>query len=218
MPRGVRGLGPLQAVPDERFPLFATGAEFLRALDASLPGERFDATRGGGGGGGGGDGAVGDGGGSSLGSDRKGSRGDQERAALGALDDYFADDGDDGGDDSGGGGDGAFGFDDPSDGGAQAREVTYQVFAGKMWDKMKAKVSTSTGGSFEAALVWTEIKSYIKGSVAALKAHDEADDCGESAPERLKRLREAYLALGRKVLRPLSPLLSYRQSVCPLKY
>jgi hypothetical protein len=74
-----------------------------------------------------------------------------------------------------------------------------QVFASKMWGKMKAKVANNAGGSFEPALVWTEIKSYIKGSVEALKAHEEADDRGESVPLRQKRLKEAYLALGRKV-------------------
>jgi hypothetical protein len=46
--------------------------------------------------------------------------------------------------------------------------------------------------------VWTEIKSYIKGSVEFLKAHMQADTEKESVLQRQAQIKKAYLGLGRK--------------------
>jgi hypothetical protein len=89
-----------------------------------------------------------------------------------------------------------------------AREVTYQVFAKQLWPKMKTRDTTTpavgnssnsnSSLSFEPALVWTEIKSYVKGSVEFLKAHEQADLLNEGVSQRQARFKEAYLGLGRK--------------------
>jgi hypothetical protein len=79
-----------------------------------------------------------------------------------------------------------------------AREVTYQAFAERLWPKMRARATNHAGSSFEPALVWTEIKSYVKGSVESLQAHEDADALGEGVALRQARLRDAYLGLGRK--------------------
>ena len=227
-PRGAHGIGQLQAVPDERFPLFLTGVELLRALDASLPGERFQESK--------------------LGvkninqdSDRSSSSGgmpfdpylgieEQERAALADLSDYFSGANDAGDLDEGNADDDDVAVEGvaasigaassvaaitsaagTATGLSVAREVTYQVFAKQLWPKMKSRDASTPAASngnsnnnnnsqstFEPALVWTEIKSYVKGSVEFLKAHEQADALKESVLQRQTRLKEAYLGLGRK--------------------
>ena len=47
------------------------------------------------------------------------------------------------------------------------REITYQVFQAEMWPKMKKK-SSKEKIDFHPTLVWTEIRSFIKGSAEAL--------------------------------------------------
>ena len=44
------------------------------------------------------------------------------------------------------------------------REVTYQVFKNELWPKMTKKIEVQ----YHPTLVWTEIRSFIKGSVEAL--------------------------------------------------
>lgn len=46
------------------------------------------------------------------------------------------------------------------------REITYKVFQHEIWPKMKKSVKKKT--DYHPALVWTEIRSFIKGSVEAL--------------------------------------------------
>ena len=230
-PKGANGIGQLQAVPDERFPLFLTGMELLRALDASLPGERFQESKLGG------KITHQD---TSQSSSTSGMPFDptlgideQERAALADLSDYFlgandADDLNEGNDDdvtaegatSNQGGTTSLGAASSAEaisatatsrnnsGLSLAREVTYQVFAKQLWPKMKTRDTTTpavgnssnsnSSLSFEPALVWTEIKSYVKGSVEFLKAHEQADLLNEGVSQRQARFKEAYLGLGRK--------------------
>ena len=47
------------------------------------------------------------------------------------------------------------------------REITYQVFQAEIWPKMKKK-SSKEKIDFHPTLVWTEIRSFIKGSAEAL--------------------------------------------------
>ena len=224
--KGAHGIGQLQAVPDERFPLFLTGFELLCTLDASLPGERFQESKLGG------KSQIHDGRGSShndfnpyLGVD------EQEHAALVDLDDYFSgandtddlDEGNDGDDDDVnvegdtstrasenlmGAGATAAGSNHSSL--STAREITFQVFVKQLWPKMKPRNTSTPAASngnsnsnnsqstLEPALVWTEIKSYIKGSVEFLKAHMQADTEKESVLQRQAQIKKAYLGLGRK--------------------
>ena len=220
-PKGAFGIEQLQAVPNERFPLFLTGFELLCALDASLPGERFQESKLGGTS-------------RNQGSHRSSSHSnvdsylgvdEQERAALTELSDYFVGDDDVDGLDEGNdddltaegatsSGGGAYSMSAAATSGrgtdgslSVAREVTYQVFAKQLWPKMKIRDTTTTAAGsgnnkssspFEPALVWTEINSYIKGSVEFLKAHELADNLEEGASQRQARLKEAYLGLGRK--------------------
>jgi hypothetical protein len=69
------------------------------------------------------------------------------------------------------------------------REMSFQIFR-KLWRKMNSQIKTS----MDPALVWLEIKSHIKGSVAAL----QLDDTDRSTRDhRFLRLLE-YLNLPRK--------------------
>ncbi|KAK3727086.1 hypothetical protein QZH41_019746, partial [Actinostola sp. cb2023] len=62
------------------------------------------------------------------------------------------------------------------------REVTYQVFMNELWPKMKKSVKND----YHPTLVWTEIRSFIKGSAEALKTSTGYLSCDE------------YKELGRK--------------------
>lgn len=62
------------------------------------------------------------------------------------------------------------------------REVTYQVFLSELWPRMKTEVKND----FHPTLVWTEIRSFIKGSAEALKTSNGYLSC------------EEYEELGRK--------------------
>lgn len=115
-----------------------------------------------------------------------------------------------GGEGGGGGGRGDGGRGDKGVAAARAvvaaTEVTLHVFKQRLWPKMKARggdAAASKGGSHQGAsldpaLVWTEIKSYIKGSVEGMLAHLAADDASDGLEARQARLKQAYLGLGRK--------------------
>ncbi|CAH1801861.1 unnamed protein product [Owenia fusiformis] len=61
------------------------------------------------------------------------------------------------------------------------REVTYDVFVNELWTKVN-----KTKESYHPTLVWTEIKSFIKGSIEALHSHSGVLSQGD------------YLDLGKK--------------------
>lgn len=80
-------------------------------------------------------------------------------------------------------------------------EMTYRRFVDKCWNKLKAKAGKKNSDSyqrFDPALVWTEIKSYIKGSVEALDSHIESDHKDSTATQRNEALKKVYFALGRQ--------------------
>lgn len=76
--------------------------------------------------------------------------------------------------------------------GATRQEMTYSLFH-KKWPKINSR----TKSDMNPALVWREIKSYIKGSVSAL----HVDDPERSLPHRRFLDLNEYLALPRKVSR-----------------
>ncbi|XP_074055410.1 TPR and ankyrin repeat-containing protein 1 isoform X3 [Macrotis lagotis] len=148
----------LQDVKDESFPLFVTSRQLLLLLDASLPNPFF----------------------------LRNEDGSLKRNILGwsmheesAIPNWQEDD-------EAGDGDGDYGEEDKTSeahGGEKDPRVfvTYEVFANEMWSKMvKGKTS------YNPALVWKEIKSFLKGSFEAL-----------SCPQG-KLTEEAYQKLGRK--------------------
>ena len=75
------------------------------------------------------------------------------------------------------------------DNGVQRQEMTYDIFR-KLWCKINSAVKTS----HDPALVWREIKSYIKGSVAALRIKDT----DRSVQQNRFLSLPAYLSLPRK--------------------
>ena len=79
------------------------------------------------------------------------------------------------------------------------QEMTYAVFR-KLWRKIRS----GSGSQMDCTMVWREIKSFIKGSVAAL--HIDAEGQDELSQNRFLSLDE-YLAL-RKYLHLLCVLLS----------
>ena len=48
------------------------------------------------------------------------------------------------------------------------REITYQVFQNEIWPKMKKTLKEKEKNDYNPTLVWTEIRSFIKGSDEAL--------------------------------------------------
>uniref|UniRef100_A0A4X2LFF3 Tetratricopeptide repeat and ankyrin repeat containing 1 n=1 Tax=Vombatus ursinus TaxID=29139 RepID=A0A4X2LFF3_VOMUR len=148
----------LQDVRDESFPLFVTSRQLLLLLDASLPNPFF----------------------------LRNEDGSLKRNILGwsaheeaAIPNWQEED-------EAGDGDGDYGEEDKASeacGGETDPRVfvTYEVFANEMWSKMvKGKTP------YNPALVWKEIKSFLKGSFEAL-----------SCPQG-RLTEEAYQKLGRK--------------------
>lgn len=73
------------------------------------------------------------------------------------------------------------------------KELTFTLFRKEIWRKMNSRVKSS----LDPALVWLEIKSYIKGSVEALHINDEDRDLSQ----RRFLSRDEYLSLPRKMSR-----------------
>ena len=69
------------------------------------------------------------------------------------------------------------------------QEMTYSAFR-KLWRKIRS----GSGSQMECTIVWREIKSFIKGSVAALQIEREERDL----PQNRYLSLEEYLALPRK--------------------
>jgi hypothetical protein len=82
-----------------------------------------------------------------------------------------------------------------NDGGAELvrREMTFALFKNELWRKLNSR----TKSELDPALVWLEIKSYIKGSVAALHIEDEE----RLLAHRRFLSREEYISLPRKMSR-----------------
>lgn len=173
--RGAVCVDRLSQVPDERFPVFLTSAEFLQSFDASLDGRQF------------------------LASEQTFRRETREQGTLSSLAVYFEED-----DDQNDQGqrvadtDAKLNLDDDgfcmtgqasigeqkSDGKSPSfsnSEVTYAVFL-KLWPKLNSK----TNVTLAPALVWTEIKSFITGSLEAMRS-----PIGYLS-------RDEYLRIGRK--------------------
>ena len=72
------------------------------------------------------------------------------------------------------------------------REMTFTTFREK-WRKINSKAKSS----LDPALVWREIKSYIKGSIASL----HIDNPDRSQPKQRFLSQDEYVALPRKVSR-----------------
>ncbi|XP_068940545.1 TPR and ankyrin repeat-containing protein 1 [Petaurus breviceps papuanus] len=148
----------LQDVRDESFPLFVTSRQLLLLLDASLPNPFFLRNEDG-----------------SLKRNILGWSTHEEAAIPNWQEEAEA-----------GAGDGDYGEEDKAaeaPGGENDPRVfvTYEVFANEMWSKMvKGKTP------YNPALVWKEIKSFLKGSFEAL-----------SCPQG-RLTQEAYQKLGRK--------------------
>lgn len=151
--RGAAGIDRLADVPDQRFPLFITSTEFMKALDTSLDGvgTRFLCAK------------------RCLSSDKRGS--------LASLAGYYEyDDHDDQPHGS------AIDFKDESTAGADSNgEVTFYSFL-NLWKKLISNTETKLA----PALVWTEITSFLTGSLEAMQT-----DHGYLSLEE-------YQALGRK--------------------
>ena len=83
-------------------------------------------------------------------------------------------------------------FEDDSTTATSRQEVTYTVFR-KMWRKIKS----GSGSQMDCTMVWREIKSFIKGSVAALHISAEEQQQDDGPKSRFLSLEE-YLALPKK--------------------
>ncbi|XP_036593500.1 TPR and ankyrin repeat-containing protein 1 [Trichosurus vulpecula] len=148
----------LQDVRDESFPLFVTSRQLLLLLDASLPNPFF----------------------------LRNEDGSLKRNILGWSTHEEASIPNWQEEDEAGAGDGDYGEEDKAaetPGGENDPRVfvTYEVFANEMWSKMvKGKTP------YNPALVWKEIKSFLKGSFEAL-----------SCPQG-RLTEDAYQKLGRK--------------------
>lgn len=77
------------------------------------------------------------------------------------------------------------------------REVTYVVFVSELWPRMMKKVKAQ----YHPTLVWTEIRSFIKGSVEALHAEhgfltlEEYSDLGRKRAPNFSADREVVYSL-----------------------
>ena len=76
------------------------------------------------------------------------------------------------------------------------REITYQVFQHEIWPKMKKSLKEKI--DYHPALVWTEIRSFIKGSVEALMTENGFLSLAEY--ESLGRKRAPNFCADRKVV------------------
>ena len=85
------------------------------------------------------------------------------------------------------------------------REITYKVFQHEIWPKMKKSVKKKT--DYHPALVWTEIRSFIKGSFEALMTENGFLSLAEY--ESLGRKRAPNFCADRKVVYEL--FLQYQQ-------
>ena len=144
------------SVRAEDFPLFVSGQEWLKMLDSSLQGESFFGS-----------------GGAPVDS------WDGEAGGLKSISQYFDDSESDDDDDVGMSGDDYSGdeyddFEDGSDHGEGAgsgpktlQEVNFTLFA-MWWPKINSKARGGSRSELSPTTVWTEIKSFIKGSVEAL--------------------------------------------------
>ena len=155
--KGSAGLSRLDRVDDARHPLFLTEPDLLRLLDRTIGGDRF--------------------------LDGRSVSTGAYNCSLRTLAGYYNDNDDDD-DDDGGAPDSAAVLEDGDVTGARrtGEEVTYVEFLRTLWPNMQDGGRRS---ALHPALVWTEIKSYIKGSLEACMAGGAL-------------CLDAYLELGRK--------------------
>ena len=89
------------------------------------------------------------------------------------------------------------------------REVTYAVFVSELWPRMTKKVKAE----YHPTLVWTEIRSFIKGSIEAL--HTERGFLSLEDYSDLGRKRAPNFSADREVVYTLFRV--YQQTKCSLR-
>ena len=90
-----------------------------------------------------------------------------------------------------------FAEDEKLGGSNSKKETTRQEFTFSVFRNKWSKINSRTKSNLDPALVWREIKSYIKGSVSAL----HIDDPDRSLSQKRFLSLDEYLALPRKVSR-----------------
>ena len=89
------------------------------------------------------------------------------------------------------------------------REVTYAVFVSELWPRMTKKVKAQ----YHPTLVWTEIRSFIKGSIEAL--HTERGFLSLEEYSDIGRKRAPNFSADREVVYSLFHV--YQQTKCSLR-
>ena len=89
------------------------------------------------------------------------------------------------------------------------REVTYAVFVSELWPRMTKKIKAQ----YHPTLVWTEIRSFIKGSIEAL--HTERGFLSLEDYSDLGRKRAPNFSADREVVYTLFRV--YQQTKCSLR-
>ena len=171
----------IQDIDDAAWPLFINSRDWLLLLDASLPGgEFFPRTE---------DGSL----------MRKIYGWGEEETHLVAIDEDSDMEGDEHDDDpiaAAEDTDDVHGRHDPKSFDPR-REVTYVVFVSELWPRMTKKVKVQ----YHPTLVWTEIRSFIKGSIEALHTEqgclslEEYSDLGRKRAPNFSADRELVYSL-----------------------
>ena len=182
----------IQDIADAAWPLFINSRDWLLLLDASLPGcEFFPRTE---------DGSL----------MRKIHGWGEEETHLVAIDDEDSDSEAEEQDEATAeeADDVVYGRHDPKSFDPR-REVTYVVFVSELWPRMSKKVKVQ----YHPTLVWTEIRSFIKGSIEAL--HTEQGYLSLEEYSDLGRKRAPNFSADREVVYSL--FVVYQNTKCSLR-